>query len=616
MNGRTATVPTVSARSITSRPASGDTYGAGETITLTVTFNIPVAVTGSPQVMMTIGRARVLATYASGTGTTSLNFSYTVLATETDANGVSVANTLALNSGTIQSVAAANASLSLGTAITDAADHKVNGAATVPTVASVAISSDAGSDATYEAGETISVQVAFQIPVTVTTGPQLALTIDSSTAQAAYASGSGTKTLTFSYTVLLTDADSDGISIGASALALGGGTIQSAAGTNATLGLGSHAIANAAAHKVDGALGPPGVTNVALNTPLANNTFERGETIEATVTFNKAVDVTGTPQLALRIGSATKQASYASGTGGTALKFAYTVVQADADPNGISIAADALTLNSGTIDVAGGTTDALLSLTGHAIENSANHMVSGATFTVAAVSDLAITSTPDSASTYNLGEAIEVAVTFTRPVAVTGAPQLALTIGLNTRQAAYVAASSTSTTLAFSYQVRAADSDADGIDIAAAALTLNSGTITDARDSTQAATRALGTNAIATASGHKVDGSQGPPGVSSVALNTPAAASTYERGEVIEATVTFNKAVDVTGTPQLALGIGSQTRQADYASGTGSTALVFRYTVVQADVDANGLSIAADALTLNSGTIDVAGGAPPTRCCR
>ena len=608
VNGRTATVPTVSARSITSRPASGDTYGAGETITLTVTFNIPVTVTGSPQVIMTIGRARVLATYASGTGTTSLNFSYTVLATETDANGVSVANTLALNSGTIQSAAAANASLSLGTAITDAADHKVNGAATVPTVASVAISSDAGSDATYEAGENISVQVAFQIPVTVTTGPQLALTIDSSTAQAAYASGSGTKTLTFSYTVLLTDADSDGISIGASALTLGGGTIQSAAGTNATLGLGSHAIANAAAHKVDGALGPPGVSSVALNTPLANNTYERGEVIEATVTFNKAVDVTGTPQLALRIGSATKQASYASGTGGTALKFAYTVVQADADPNGISIAADALTLNSGTIDVAGGTTDALLSLTGHAIENSANHMVSGATFTVAAVSDVVITSTPDSASTYNLGEEIEVAVTFTRPVAVTGAPQLALTIGLNTRQAAYVAASSTSTTLAFSYQVRAADSDADGIDIAAAALTLNSGAITDARDSTQAATRALGTNAIATATGHKVDGSQGPPGVSSVALNTPAAASTYERGEVIEATVTFNKAVDVTGTPQLALGIGSQTRQADYASGTGSTALVFRYTVVQADVDANGLSIAAAALALNSGTIDVAGG--------
>ena len=73
-------------------------------------------------------------------------------------------------------------------------------------------------------------------------------------------------------------------------------------------------------------------------------------------------------------------------------------------------------------------------------------------------------------------------------------------------------------------------------------------------------------------------------------------------------TVTFNKAVDVTGTPQLALGVGSQTRQAGYASGTGTTVLVFRYVVAQADADGDGISIGASALALNGGTIDVAGG--------
>ena len=70
--------------------------------------------------------------------------------------------------------------------------------------------------------------------------------------QADYASGTGTKTLTFRYTVAASDADSDGISIGASALALNGGTIVDArdGATAASLGLGSNAIANAAAHKV------------------------------------------------------------------------------------------------------------------------------------------------------------------------------------------------------------------------------------------------------------------------------------------------------------------------------------------------------------------------------
>ena len=59
--------------------------------------------------------------------------------------------------------------------------------------------------------------------------------------------------------------------------------------------------------------------------------------------------------------------------------------------------------------------------------------------------------------------------------------------------------------------------------------------------------------------------------------------------------MTFNKAVDVTGTPQLALGIGSYERgRRAYVSGTGTTALVFRYVVVQTDADADGLSIGAE----------------------
>ena len=78
---------------------------------------------------------------------------------------------------------------------------------------------------------------------------------------------------------------------------------------------------------------------------------------------------------------------------------------------------------------------------------------------------------------------------------------------------------------------------------------------------------------------------------------------TYQTGDAIEITATFAEAMTVTGTPQIALTIGTTTRQAAYTSGSGTADLVFTYTVAAGDDDADGISIAQDALTLNSGTI-------------
>ena len=64
------------------------------------------------------------------------------------------------------------------------------------------------------------------------------------------------------------------------------------------------------------------------------------------------------------------------------------------------------------------------------------------------------------------------------------------------------------------------------------------------------------------------------------------------------------------GRPSLTLLVGSTDRQADYHSGTDSTALVFRYRVQASDTDADGVSVMADSLELNSGAItDKAGNA-------
>jgi len=94
------------------------------------------------------------------------------------------------------------------------------------------------------------------------------------------------------------------------------------------------------------------------------------------------------------------------------------------------------------------------------------------------------------------------------------------------------------------------------------------------------------------------------PTISTVAFSSSAGAdNTYVAGNNVEVTVTFTENVTVTGTPQLTINVGGSNKVADYLSGTGSAAQIFRYTVQGGDTDANGISIVANSLALNSGTI-------------
>ena len=89
--------------------------------------------------------------------------------------------------------------------------------------------------------------------------------------------------------------------------------------------------------------------------------------------------------------------------------------------------------------------------------------------------------------------------------------------------------------------------------------------------------------------------------------STPTNGTDYRAGETITATVTFSEAVEVdttSGTPSLGLGIGSNTRDADYQSidSTGMV-LTFAYPVVGDDEDLDGIAVAMGALKLNGGAI-------------
>ena len=122
------------------------------------------------------------------------------------------------------------------------------GTPTVPTIESVAVTSDPGVDGGYAIGDEIQVGLTFSEAVTVTGAPQLTLDVGGRNRTAEYSEGSTTTQLLFTYTVSSGDEDTDGIAVVANSLALNGGAIR-AGSTNAAL---IHAALQANDHKVDG----------------------------------------------------------------------------------------------------------------------------------------------------------------------------------------------------------------------------------------------------------------------------------------------------------------------------------------------------------------------------
>ena len=94
--------------------ASG-VYKSGQTITVTVSFSEPVTVTGTPKLTLNTAPSET-ANYVSGSGTSTLTFSYSVAAGDMSSRlDYASATALALNGGTIQDAATNAATLTLPT---------------------------------------------------------------------------------------------------------------------------------------------------------------------------------------------------------------------------------------------------------------------------------------------------------------------------------------------------------------------------------------------------------------------------------------------------------------------------------------------------------------------
>ena len=477
-----------------------------------------------------------------------------------------------------------------------------------PGVRHVTFHNSPASGDTYRQGERIEVMAVFDIAVVVTGAPRLELTIGSDKRYAAYYNPPGSNdppetTLVFLYTVQAGDVDTDGFSIAANAIDLNGGSI-STNGTDAELD--HDAVAANANRKVDGrTMLAPAVISLTFDTrPRNRHTYGLGELIGVDVEFSKDVTVTGSPQLGLTIGDRTRQAVYDEGNSDSRiLFFRYDAQVSDRDTDGIGIAANAIDLNGGTIMAkADGATAAVL--THRALAADSNRKVDGRTVLVPEVTSISFNNAPLSGDTYGLGEKIELAIAFNASVTVTGRTELGLLIGAETKQAVYYAGSG-SRTLLFRYMVQEGDRDTDGISVPEDAISPGRGQTIVATANSE--TRAfLRTHAVAADPERKVDGSRvAVPAVSSISFNNnPRNRHTYRFGEEIEVAIAFNVSVMVEGKPKVGLTIGNRTRQAVYDENkSDKSTLVFFYSVDAGDVDTDGISIAANALALNSGRI-------------
>ena len=122
---------------------------------------------------------------------------------------------------------------------------------------------------------------------------------------------------------------------------------------------------------------------------------------------------------------------------------------------------------------------------------------------------------------------------------------------------------------------------------------------------TVVATNAFGNSAASSASAAVTPFSAPTPVVTSVAVP---ANGYYKAGDALTFTVNFDIPENVTGSPNLTIGLNTGGNVAAvYESGTGTNSLVFKYTVVVGNLDNDGITIGA--IALNGGTIQSAVGA-------
>ncbi len=303
---------------------------------------------------------------------------------------------------------------------------------------------------------------------------------------------------------------------------------------------------------------PPGVSSIQAP---SNGTYNLSDNLDFRVTFSEAVIVSGTPRLSLQVGSSTRYANYhSSNGGGTELTFRYSPQSGDSDLGGIGFISTQIDLNGGNIqDTAGNQTALDFSGVAPSLINinvdAASPQVAGLTNDPTLTKSKTWTwscNRPNCSYRYTVDS-----ISITAPGG---------TYGTTTSETV----NSGNGTRYLHIQVR--DND-------------------NGQESAVQHFSAILDNTI--------------PTINSV---LPPANSTYSEAQAVDFVLNYSDVVHIVGYPYISLTVSTDSRSAQYASGTGSSAITFRYLPQAGDSDLDGITVSGDAIQLNAGTIKDAAG--------
>ncbi len=553
--------PYITSVAVTSTPSTvvPDTFGVGEEVEFTVTFSAAVEVSGGlPDFRFSIGSTAIDAAYKSGSGTTTLVFGYTVQASDRG-DGSIWAGRRAIRRGFREYIYAAGLDVDANLYQTNLnTSYKVDGSLDAADVTAPVLDAD-----TPPAVNGATLVLRYDETLDRTSTPAAsAFTVAVAGAARAV---SGVSVRGRAVTLALASAVAPGAAVTVSYVVPSTNPVQDRLGNDA------------------GALTDRAVTNdtrlvvasvAVTSTPrAAADTYGAGEKIEFTVTFSAAVEVsTGRPHFEFSLARTDTDAAYESGSGTTALVFAYTVRTGDTDSDGIWVGDHQRTikLDSGEYIRAlniGPDAD----LTHGRLGKLGSHRIDGS-----------LEAADGTAPVLDAGT----------PPAVNGA-SLVLTYDETLDR------TSTPPASAFTVTVAGAAWPVSGVSVSGRGVTLTLASAVGIGDTVTVSyvvpatgpVQDLNGNAAGALTGRTVTNSTRPVVTSVAVTSTPrTAADTYGAGEKIEFTVTFSAAVEVsTGRPHFEFSLAKIDTDAAYESGSGTTALVFAYTVRAGDRDRDGI---------------------------